>query len=68
MNYQGEGSMLRKFDNTWFAWKWRIVGAAIGLIMAAPMFMMAAKADAMWGKVWHVESAFVTIKKHQTTV
>ena len=65
MNYQGEGSMLRKFDNTWFAWKWRIVGAVIGLIMAAPMFMMAAKADAMWGKVWHVESAFVTVKKYQ---
>ena len=36
---------MTKFDNTWFAWKWRIVGALIGLVMAAPMFIMAAKAD-----------------------
>ena len=36
---------MTKFDNTWFAWKWRIVGALVGLIMAAPMFIMAAKAD-----------------------
>ena len=35
---------MTKFDNTWFAWKWRIVGALIGLVMAAPMFIMAAKA------------------------
>ena len=35
---------MTKFDNTWFAWKWRIVGAFIGLVMAAPMFIMAAKA------------------------
>tara|TARA_B100001093_G_scaffold519126_1_gene606597 strand:+ start:820 stop:1290 length:471 start_codon:yes stop_codon:yes gene_type:complete len=36
---------MTKFDNTLFAWKWRIVGALIGLIMATPMFIMAAKAD-----------------------
>ena len=35
---------MTKFDNTWFAWKWRIIGAFIGLVMAAPMFIMAAKA------------------------
>ena len=44
MNYRGEGSMLRKFDNTWFAWKWRIVGAFVGIIMAAPLYIMMAKA------------------------
>jgi len=65
MNYQGEGSMLKNFDNTWFAWKWRIVGAFIGLIMAAPLFMMAAKADSMWAEVWHVERMLVNVNKSQ---
>ena len=57
--------MLRNFDNTWFAWKWRIVGAFIGLIMAAPLFMMAAKADSMWAEVWHVERMLVNVNKSQ---
>ena len=74
MNYQGEGSMLRNFDNTWFAWKWRIVGALIGLIMAAPLFMMAAKAggvgsvvssEDLYGEVWHVERLLVNINKNE---
>jgi len=71
MNYQGEGSMLRNFDNTWFAWKWRIVGAFIGLIMAAPLFMMAAKASGVtssedvYGEVWHVERLLVNINKNE---
>tara|TARA_B100000900_G_scaffold392361_1_gene387771 strand:+ start:250 stop:843 length:594 start_codon:yes stop_codon:yes gene_type:complete len=71
MNYQGEGSMLRNFDNTWFAWKWRIVGAFIGLIMAAPLFIMAAKADGVvsseqvYGEVWHVERLLVNINKNE---
>ena len=67
MNYQGEGSMLRNFDNTWFAWKWRIVGAFIGLIMAAPLFMMAAKASDtdLYGEVWHVERLLVNINKNE---
>ena len=67
MNYQGEGSMLRNFDNTWFAWKWRIVGAFIGLIMAAPLFMMAAKASDtdLYGEVWHVEKLLVNVNKNE---
>ncbi len=63
--------MLRNFDNTWFAWKWRIVGAFIGLIMAAPLFIMAAKADGVvsseqvYGEVWHVERLLVNINKNE---
>ena len=59
--------MLRNFDNTWFAWKWRIVGAFIGLIMAAPLFMMAAKASDtdLYGEVWHVERLLVNINKNE---
>ena len=64
MNYRGEGSMLRKFDNTWFAWKWRIVGAFVGIIMAAPLYIMMANAATELAHVWHVEQQKVLVNQY----
>ena len=51
--------MTNKFENTWSAWKWRLLGATVGLIMAAPLFIMSAKAETQSATIWHIEKATI---------
>ena len=61
---RGEGNIIEKFDNTWFAWKWRIVGAVVGIIMAAPLYIMMANASTELAHVWHVEQKKVLVNQY----